>query len=249
MKSISKPKSKKLKRFDNSLLKDDAKILFTENPESSENNREIFGESFKEFGRRTGLIIIRNSKPADDDIDYPKGTRCIIKNNKTLIYELKENKWIRIFDFDSLVTAKILCPLGPDGLIPSENLSLEALEFKGRWDPNKHEPESRDGVGTLGDTYFALNSKSFDFGHGLVPVYKNGAVIYNGEKWFTFNSSYARSVNEINPDENGNVYLDAKLIPYKKENVESSLENIEVFSNGNSPWIKDEFLERIFLSF
>lgn len=114
--------------------------------------------------------------------------------------------------------------LDGSGRIPSSQLSLDATELKGFFDPVLGSPALADGVGTKGDFYIVEEDGSYDFGSGSISMLKNDEVIYVNSVWNRLPGAQVRSFNgrtgDVSPQSGdytatdvglGNVTNDAQL--------------------------------------
>lgn len=69
------------------------------------------------------------------------------------------------------------------GRIPSSQLPLDALQYKGSWDASTNTPTLSDGVGTLGDFYIVSVGGTQDLGSGNITFNSGDWAIYNGSIW------------------------------------------------------------------
>lgn len=82
-------------------------------------------------------------------------------------------------------------PLGPDGRIPSSQMPVDALEYKGAWDAATNTPTLADGAGTVGDTYAVQVGGTQNLGGGSVDYVAGNFVIFNGTVWDQIGSGNA----------------------------------------------------------
>jgi hypothetical protein len=121
---------------------------------------------------------------------------------------------------DTLVDGKIdatekgqpdgVATLDGSGRIPSSQLTIDAVEYKGTWDASTNTPTLADGTGTRGDLYRVSSAGSQNLGSGSVTYAIADKVVYNGsiwEKWKTSEVSEA-PVDSVN-GEIGVVVLDS----------------------------------------
>lgn len=69
------------------------------------------------------------------------------------------------------------------GRVPSAQLPVSAMEFKGNWNANTNTPTLADGVGTNGDYYNVSDAGSQDLGSGSISFDAGDSVIYDGSTW------------------------------------------------------------------
>ena len=74
-----------------------------------------------------------------------------------------------------------IAELDDNGRIPTEQLTLDAMRFRGKWNPNNN--SLQDGQGDDGDFYISEAIGSCDFGNGTINFLVNDKLIYNGERW------------------------------------------------------------------
>lgn len=85
--------------------------------------------------------------------------------------------------------------LGPDGRVPSSQLSSSAFENKGNWDANTNTPTLTSGVGTNGDLYRVSVAGSTNL-DGETDWEVGDNVVFNGTAWEKWdNTSSVTSVN------------------------------------------------------
>lgn len=82
------------------------------------------------------------------------------------------------------------------GKIPSSQLTVDAMEYKGLYDADTNTPSLADGVGNTGDTYIVSVAGTQDFGSGNIDLVVGNFLIYNGSTWQTVPS--AMSVTSVN---------------------------------------------------
>lgn len=87
----------------------------------------------------------------------------------TSVFEMTANKGI----------ANGYASLDAAGKLPSEQLSVSAMEYKGVWDPSTNTPTLTNGVGVSGDMYRA-SAAGTQFGADFVA---GDFVLYNGTVW------------------------------------------------------------------
>lgn len=74
-----------------------------------------------------------------------------------------------------------LAELDATGKVPSSQLTVDAMEFKGQFDPVGGSPALADGSGNNGDYYVVSADGSYDFGSGSLSMLENDIVIYDGD--------------------------------------------------------------------
>ena len=105
-----------------------------------------------------------------------------------------------------------LATLDNTGRIPYSQLPLSAVEYKGAWNASTNTPALASGTGTFGDEYIVSVEGTQNIGEGSVTYNVGDRVIYNGSIWQRIPSSSVRTVNNKNPDVNGNVTINASDI-------------------------------------
>jgi len=73
--------------------------------------------------------------------------------------------------------------LDGDGKIPSSQLTIEAMEYKGIWDASTNTPTLIDGTGNTGDVYKVSVDGTQDLGSGSIDFKIGDWAIYNGTIW------------------------------------------------------------------
>lgn len=104
-----------------------------------------------------------------------------------------------------------LATLDGSGKIPSSQLTVEVMEYKGTWNANTNSPSLANGTGSTGDLYQVSTAGSTDFGAGSIAFAIGDKAVYNGtvwEKWLMTDA--VTSVNGAT----GVVVLDADDITY-----------------------------------
>lgn len=76
-----------------------------------------------------------------------------------------------------------LATLDGSGRVPSAQMSVSAMEWKGNWVASTNTPTLTNGVGTNGDQYKATDTGTVDFGAGNISFNAGDNVIYNGTIW------------------------------------------------------------------
>lgn len=97
-----------------------------------------------------------------------------------------------------------LATLDATGKIPSSQLTTDAMELKGTFDPNTD--TLTNGTGDNGDYYIVSADGSFDFGAGSESMFTNDIVIYDGNAgvYIVQPGAQVRTVNT----QSGDVVLD-----------------------------------------
>lgn len=73
--------------------------------------------------------------------------------------------------------------LDSNGLIPTSQLPVSAMEFKGTWDATTNTPTLADGTGNTGDTYRVSVAGTQNLGSGSTTYAIGDWVLYNGSIW------------------------------------------------------------------
>ena len=110
-----------------------------------------------------------------------------------------------------LGAANGIATLDEAGRIPYTQLPESAMEFKGTWDASTNTPTLTDGTGVNGSFYVVSVAGTQTFGGVAVSFNTNDRIIYDGKtsSWTKLSSGDVRAVNDIKPDETGNITLDA----------------------------------------
>lgn len=95
--------------------------------------------------------------------------------------------------------------LDATGRIPSAQLTVEVMEYKGVWNASTNSPSLADGAGSTGDTYRVGTAGTQNLGSGSVTYALGDYVIYNGTIWEKADTT--DSVNSVN-GQTGAVSLD-----------------------------------------
>lgn len=82
-----------------------------------------------------------------------------------------------------------IASLDSSGKIPSAQLNIDAMEYKGNWSASSNTPTLVDGVGNKGDFYKVSTNGTVDLGSGLISFVSGDSVIYNGATWDRVGSS------------------------------------------------------------
>lgn len=110
-----------------------------------------------------------------------------------------------------LGSANGIATLDETGRIPYTQLPESAMEFMGTWDASTNTPTLTDGTGRNGNFYVVSVAGTQTFGGVEIRFNTNDRIIYNGDTstWTKLSSGDVRTVNNIAPDETGNITLDA----------------------------------------
>jgi hypothetical protein len=76
-----------------------------------------------------------------------------------------------------------LATLDGSGKVPSSQLTVEVMEYKGTWDANTNTPTLVDGTGNTGDTYKVSVAGTQDLGSGSIDFEVGDLAIYSGTIW------------------------------------------------------------------
>lgn len=88
-----------------------------------------------------------------------------------------------------------LAELDATGKVPTSQLPVSAMEYKGTWDASTNTPTLADGVGNTGDVYNTSVAGTQDLGSGNITFNIGDWVIYNGSIWEkSSNTSEVQSV-------------------------------------------------------
>lgn len=115
-----------------------------------------------------------------------------------------------------------LATLDNNGRLPSDQLPLSAIEYKGGWNASTNTPDLTTVTKHKGDMYLVSVAGTQDIGEGSVKYNVGDEVIYNGSVWQRIPTGDVDSVNNISPDTNENVLLDGDDIGYTKTGVNVS---------------------------
>lgn len=85
--------------------------------------------------------------------------------------------------------------LDSTGRIPASQLTIDAMEYKGKWNASTNTPALADGTGTDGDFYIVSVAGTQDLGSGSIDFYVNDRVLYNGSEWERVPAGQVDSVN------------------------------------------------------
>ena len=76
-----------------------------------------------------------------------------------------------------------LATLDNTGRIPSSQLAVDVMEYKGSWNALTNSPTLTAGVGDIGDLYRVSVAGTQDLGNGSVSFDVGDTVVYNGSTW------------------------------------------------------------------
>ena len=119
-------------------------------------------------------------------------TGDITQGNDTL-----DNTYIKLTEKG---TANGVATLDNTGRIPASQLTIDAMEYKGKWDASTNTPTLADGTGTDGDFYIVSVAGSQDLGSGTISFNLNDRVLYNGSEWERVPAGQVDSVNGATGD-------------------------------------------------
>lgn len=140
-----------------------------------------------------GGLISTNVQDALEELDTEKANTSHTQTAST------------ITDFSTEVDARItlqkgaasgLATLDGSGKIPSSQLTVDAMEFKGTWSAASNTPTLVDGTGNRGDFYKVSASGTQDLGSGPIVFEVGFSVVYTGTVWSAIGTS--DSVNSVN---------------------------------------------------
>ena len=111
----------------------------------------------------------------------------------------------------NLGAANGIATLDEAGRIPYTQLPESAMEFMGTWNASTNTPTLTNGTGINGSFYVVSVAGTQTFGGVAVSFNTNDRIIYDGKtsSWTKLSSGDVRAVNDIKPDETGNITLDA----------------------------------------
>lgn len=92
-------------------------------------------------------------------------------------------------------TANGVATLDNTGRVPASQLTIDAMEYQGKWNADTNTPALADGVGTDGDFYIVSVAGTQDLGGGSISFNVNDSVIYNGARWERIPAGQVDSVN------------------------------------------------------
>ena len=132
--------------------------------------------------------------------------------------------------------------LDADGRIPFSQLPESAVEYKGEWNASTNVPPLVDGTGTTGDMYYVSTEGTRDLGSGDIVFLAGDRIIYNGTVWQKLSGGSVKSVNNIRPDDTGNVNIEIEdsvksvnnISPDSTGNVQLTGENIQVSTTDDT---------------
>lgn len=76
-----------------------------------------------------------------------------------------------------------IASLDSNGKIPSSQLTVDVLEYKGTWNASTNTPTLADGTGNTGDLYRVSVAGTQDLGSGSIIFEVGDYVVYNGATW------------------------------------------------------------------
>jgi hypothetical protein len=79
-----------------------------------------------------------------------------------------------------------MATLDASGKLPSSQLPVEVVEYKGGWNAATNTPALTDASGTTGDQYKVQVAGTQDLGSGPIDFQANALVIHNGSIWEQF---------------------------------------------------------------
>lgn len=90
--------------------------------------------------------------------------------------------------------------LDSTGRVPASQLTIDAMEYQGKWNADTNTPTLADGIGTDGDFYIVSVAGTQDLGGGSISFNVNDSVIYNGTRWERIPAGQVDSVNGATGD-------------------------------------------------
>jgi microcystin-dependent protein len=118
-----------------------------------------------------------------------------------------------------------IATLDADGRIPFSQLPETAVEYKGEWNAETNTPTLADGIGTKGDMYYVSTDGTQNLGSGAIVFLAGDRIIYNGSIWQKLSGGSVKKVNNVRPDDTGNVTLTGEQIKASSI-LESSLTDL-----------------------
>lgn len=110
--------------------------------------------------------------------------------------------------------------LDADGRIPFSQLPESAVSYKGEWNAETNTPPLADGTGDVGDMYYVSEGGTQNLGSGDITFLTGDRIIYNGTVWQKLSGGSVKKVNNLSPDNTGNVNIGwndiAGTIPVEK---------------------------------
>ena len=85
--------------------------------------------------------------------------------------------------------------LDSTGRVPASQLTIDAMEYQGKWNADTNTPTLADGIGTDGDFYIVSVAGTQDLGGGSISFNVNDSVIYNGTRWERIPAGQVDNVN------------------------------------------------------
>lgn len=118
---------------------------------------------------------------------------------------------------DNMGVAEGFATLDANGRIPSGQLTEEVMEYKGEWNADTNTPELDEETGKKGDVYKVSVSGTQDLGEGEKYFRAGTYIIFNGTAYTVISGNDVAKVNNIAPDNSGNVALNSSNIPVEKD--------------------------------
>lgn len=125
------------------------------------------------------------SGTADGSTDLGTFTGVTIADNRNIkqaLQDLETEVETRI-DSTEKGAANGVATLDGSGLIPSSQLPLSVMEFKGNWNASTNSPSLVDGTGSSGDTYRVSADGTQNLGSGSISYTVGDWVYYTGTIW------------------------------------------------------------------
>ena len=121
-----------------------------------------------------------------------------------------------------------LATLDSQGRIPSEQLPLSAIEYKGAWNASTNNPDLITITKHTGDMYLVSVEGTQDIGEGSTKYNVGDEVIYDGTGWQKIPTGDVDSVNNTSPDSQENVTLYGNTIIYSgSQTISEAIEYIK----------------------
>lgn len=123
-----------------------------------------------------------------------------------------------------------IATLDSSGRIPSAQLTEDAVEYKGAWDAQHNDPDLNTVTKSTGDMYLVSvkGTQTLVDGEGETTYNVGDEVIFNGTIWQKIPTSDVYSVNNYQPDSEGNVLLEGDDIGYNSNmNISEAITQIK----------------------
>ena len=201
--------------------------------QSSAQNNAILAESYTKggTGTRTGEDT-DNAEYYKNEAERLAGVYAVEDNltSTSTIHSLSANQG-RVLDGkitdinNSVGAANGIASLDATGRVPSSQIPLSAMEYKGTWDASTNTPQLTQGVGTNGDFYVVSvagtwDSTTFNVGDQLIFDADQGTT----GLWVRVSGGNVVSVN----GQVGAVQIDADGVPVTSQTfIQANLNNVE----------------------